>query len=36
MEVNNYDNNDYFTGKTDMKCKDKSASNHFKTDTEWI
>ena len=30
-EVENYDDNDYFTGKTYMKCQDKLASNHFKT-----
>ena len=30
-EVDNHDNNDYFTGKTDMKCQDKIASDHFKT-----
>ena len=30
-EVGNCDNNDYFTGKTDMKCQDKLASDHFKT-----
>ena len=30
-EVNNQNNNDYFTGKTDMKCQDKLASDNFKT-----
>ena len=30
-EVNNHDNNDYFTGNTDVKCQDKLASDHFKT-----
>ena len=30
-EVENHDNNDYFTGKTDMKCLDKLASDCFKT-----
>ena len=30
-EVINCDNNDYFTGKTDVKCQDKLASDHFKT-----
>ena len=30
-EVDKYDNNDYFTGNTDMKCQDKLASDHFKT-----
>ena len=27
----NCDNNDYFTGKTDVKCQDKLAPDHFKT-----
>ena len=30
-EVKNHDNNDYFTGKTDVKCQDKLASDDFKT-----
>ena len=30
-EVNNHDNNDYFTGKTGVKCQDKLASDPFKT-----
>ena len=30
-EVENCDYNDYFTGKTDMKCQDKLASGYFKT-----
>ena len=30
-EVENCDNNDYFSAKTDMKCQDKLISNHFKT-----
>ena len=31
IEVNNCENNDYFTGKTDVKCQDKLASVNFKT-----
>ena len=30
-EVHNHDNNGYFTGKTDVKCQDKLASDPFKT-----
>ena len=30
-EVRNHANNDYFTGKPDMKCQDKLVSDHFKT-----
>ena len=30
-EVENCDNNDYFTGRTDVKCQEKLASDHFKT-----
>ena len=30
-EVDNCNNNDYFTGKTDTKCQDKLASDQFKT-----
>ena len=29
-ETENHDNNDYFTGKTDLKCQDKLLSDHFK------
>ena len=29
-EIENHDNNDYFTGKTDMKCQYKLMSDHFK------
>ena len=29
-EANNHDSIDYFTGKTDVKCQDKLASDHFK------
>ena len=30
-EVGNHDNNDYFTDKTNVKCPNKLASDHFKT-----
>ena len=30
-EFEDCDNNDYFIGKTDMKCQDKLVSDHFKT-----
>ena len=31
-EIQNHDNNDYFTVKTDVKCQDKLASDHLKTE----
>ena len=30
-KVGKHDNNDYFTDKTNVKCLDKLASDHFKT-----
>ena len=29
-EIENLDNNDYFTGKTDVKFQDKLVSGYFK------